>query len=325
MDGSGEHAGPWQPELEEIACDLCGESAATTLFFAEDRRYGLPGSFRIARCVGCGLVYVSPRPTLESLAHYYPDRYRPHAEGRQHQGRLGKAVRALAFTSSSGAWRAPIAWLYNSVAFRAFVPSQPAGRVLDVGCGPGDYLRVWKELGWEIEGLEPNGLVAARAGREIGALVRCGFAETAELPHAAYDLVTMSHSLEHLRSPRTALARLRRALKPDGRLLLMVPNFAAWERFALQNHWQGLEVPRHLFHFEPTTITAVLRATGYSVIQIGGTAHASTLLRSLRDWARMGSHAMEPGRVERAVATALLLPLAAVRRSTSLWVVARCA
>jgi SAM-dependent methyltransferase len=211
------------------------------------------------------------------------------------------------------------------VAFRAFVLGAPAGRVLDVGCGPGHYLRVWKELGWEIEGLEPNELVAARAGQELGALVRRGFAETAELPHAAYDLVTMSHSLEHLRSPRTALSHLRRALKPDGRLLLMVPNFAAWERRAFRQRWQGLEAPRHLYHFEPTTITALLRSTGYSVMQIGGTAHASTFLRSLRDWARMGSAAIDPGRVERAVATALLLPLAAVRRSTSLWIVARCA
>lgn len=300
------------PELETVRCDLCAADEADELFVASDQRYGIPGDFPVVRCRRCGLVYVNPRPTPAALARYYPATYRPHAGAApQHAGRVGPAVRALVFRRlAAGAG----GWLYNSLAYRAFLPRRRPGRVLDVGCGTGDYLEAWSRLGWEVAGIEPDAQAAAIARARLGAVVHHGFLEDAPLPAGAFDAIAMSHSLEHVRSPRAALALVHRALAPGGRLLLMVPNFRAWDRVAFGPRWYGLEVPRHLYHFEPRTLTAVLAASGFAVEHLGGTAHADGVVRALR---------IPGGRVVRALATAALLPLAALRRSTSLWVIAR--
>lgn len=299
-------------DLESVRCDLCHADDARELFVASDRRYGVPGDFPVARCRRCGLVYVNPRPGPAALARYYPQAYRPHAAtAPQHAGRIGPAVRALVFRGRAGL---AASWLYNSVAYRAFLPRRTPGRVLDIGCGTGDYLQAWAELGWETAGIEPDAAAAAVARARLGATIHHGFVEDAPLAAGAFDAITMSHSLEHVRSPRAVLARVHAALAPAGRLLVMVPNFRAWDRAAFGARWYGLEVPRHLYHFEPATITAVLEASGFAVEQLGGTAHAEGVVRAL---------GLPRGALVRAMATAALLPLAALRRSTSLWVIAR--
>lgn len=301
-----------EPELETIACDLCGAADAERLLVASDLRYGVPGEFPIVRCRGCGLVYTNPRPTPRALARYYPDRYEPHTGIPQHASRAGATVRSLAFHHLPGALGNVAAWLYNTLAYRALVRGR--GRVLDIGCGTGDFLAVWRELGWEVEGIEPSAVAAEAARTRLAAPVHVGFVEDAPLADAAFDLVTMSHSLEHVRSPRAVLRRVRRALAPGGRLLAIVPNFAAWDRRAFGARWHGLEVPRHLYHFEPATLRALLEAEDFTVEQLGGSAHADGVMRDL-------------GRTRRTLAARALgialLPVAAVRRSSSLWVIAR--
>ena len=313
--------GSWEPTLETVACDLCAADDAEPLMWAEDTRYGVPGRFRVVRCRVCELVYVNPRPAAESLGRYYPAEYMPHKQRPQHASGIGARARDLVF-GALGAAGEPLRWLYNTLAFRAFAARSPGGRVLDVGCGPGDYLRAWQGLGWEVEGLEPNAAVAERASRELGAKVHIGFVEDVALSPERFDVVSMSHSLEHMRSPRAVLRQLHASLVPGGRLIAMVPNFAAWDRKVFGAMWYGLEVPRHLYQFEPRTLRAMLESCGFSVLQLGGSAHPHGVVANA---ARVvtGEFRTELPRVANAAMTALLLPAAALRRSTSLWVVAR--
>ncbi len=292
--------------------------------WAEDRRYGVAGRFRVVRCRSCGLVYVNPRPDPASLGRYYPESYGPHQERAQHADPAGDLVRRLAFAGGLGVLGEPIGWLYNSVAFRAFARRTSRGRVLDVGCGPGHYLGAWQRLGWDVEGIEPNRQVAERASQALGAPVHTGFVEELTLESGRYDVVTMSHSLEHVRSPSAVLAQLRTSLRPGGRLIAMVPNFAAWDRRLFTEAWYGLEVPRHLYHFEPRTLRALLEKSGFTVERMGGSAHPHAVVASVNLLLGRPLRA-ESSRVTSALMTALLLPAAILRRSTSLWVVARAA
>ncbi len=290
---------------------------------ATDFRYGLDGEFPVVRCRGCGLVYLNPRPSPSALGRYYPAHYQPHrVDVRQHHNPVAAALRSLAFRRLPGSLGAASAWLYNSLAFRAFLRDVTPGRVLDVGCGPGDYLAVWQQLGWHVEGVEPNPEVARRAAERLGARVHAGFIEEVSLPDGGYDVITMSHSLEHVPSPRTVLGILRAALARNGRLVLMVPNFAAWDRRVFGATWYGLEVPRHLYHFEPATITALLEAVGFEVEQLGGSSQPDVVIRNLRR--TFGRDPERPSTMwQRAAIGGALLPMAVLRCSTSLWVVAR--
>lgn len=309
------------PELEVVNCDLCGSMAGSLLLRGDDSRYGVSGTFAVVRCEVCDLVRVSPRPTLDSLSHYYPVEYEPHQDpGLQHRSRVGDLLRRLGLDSSGGARRL-LVWLYNCLAFRAFLAGAP-GRILDVGCGAGAYLAVWKSLGWTVEGVEPNERAAAVAAERLGATVHVGLVEDLQLEAGRYDLVTMCHSLEHVRSPRTVLRVVHRLLSQKGRLLLMMPNFAAWERSLLGEDWYGLEIPRHLYHFEPRTLINVLEKEGFVVRSLWGSAQPDGLIRSLRH--RLGRHDADRavGPVARVVGTAVLTLPAVLRRSGRMWAVA---
>lgn len=212
--------------------------------------------------------------------------------------------------------------LYNRLAFRAFCRvAGPHSRVLDVGCGVGSYLKAWQQLGWAVEGLEVDEKAAQIAAAHLDATIQRGRAEDAPLPVGRYDVITLCHTLEHFHSPTTALRNLRPSLKPAGRLLIMVPNFASMLRLVFGRDWLGLEVPRHLFHFEPVSLAAVLAASGYEDIRVRGSAHAGVLVKHI---AQVSESAVEPkslGTVT-AMLSLLQLPTAVLRRADMLWATA---
>ena len=285
---------------------------------AVDTTYGVHGTFNVVRCRHCGLVYTDPRPTREAIGIFYPTDYRPHSvDSREHQNPLGQLARRVAFSGKS----TRLGQLYNHLAFRAFAPGGEGRRVLDVGCGVGAYLDVWRSLGWEIEGLEPDEDAARVAEERLNVTIHRGFAEEADLPLERYDLITFSHTLEHFHAPTDALRHLRTSLIPGGRVLIMVPNFSAWLRRLTGSRWLGLEVPRHLYHFEPKTLAAILDVAGYHDIRVAGSAHPGVLLKHLQNL--LGGRLDPKGAWGLSGALALLrLPQAMLRRTDLLWATA---
>lgn len=311
--------------LVDVSCDLCGGRDAALELEAVDTRYDLPGTFRVVRCRNCGLVYTNPRPADELLGRYYPMEYLPHqAKRHQHTSRVGLMLRRMAFSGKTNIFSRMMGRAYNTLAFRAFMEgSGDDASMLDVGCGLGDYSLQWEKLGWKVQGLEADQQAAGLAAERIGMKVFSGYLDDVTLPEHAYDLITMSHVLEHTTSPRRALRKLRDALKPGGRLLLMVPNYASWDRKVFGGKWQGLEVPRHLFHFEPSTLRRVLAVEGFHVEKLGSSAFPSVLVRTVRDLLGMNKSFVEPRAFEKLAGTAVQLLPSLILKSTSLWGIAR--
>lgn len=277
---------PWA--LEHVACDLCGSTDARELMQARDYRYDLPGIYRVVRCRACGLAYESPRPVLSDLMQTYPSEYRCHQSAEEAPARptasstgsasiAGFAQRMRTALARQRYTRAStrnlltaLTGLYAQYAGHILLPPVPAqgGRSLDVGCGSGWLVERCKQEGWEAFGIEPGHEAAERARRFTGRPVYEGTLPGVDLPESSFDAVTFWHVLEHVPSPLQTLRAAARLLRPGGALLVVVPNYASIERRITGERWFGLDLPRHLYHFEPESLRKLLVAAGLRPHQI---------------------------------------------------------
>ncbi len=217
-----------------LECPLCGAEQGTHLFDAADPLSS--DRFEVRRCPECRLVYVSPRPDEEQMRAYYPDGY------------FGK--------------RHPVLKDFFMAVRVGSLPPRSPGRVLDIGCGRGDFLMACRSKGWEVTGVEQADAPVMELRRSLGLEV-VATNDIADLPDASFDAVTMWHVFEHMVHPRTMLGEVRRLLKPDGVFVAEVPNFGSWQAHMGPRQWFHLDVPRHLIHFERETLARMLEAEGF--------------------------------------------------------------
>ena len=151
--------------------------------------------------------------------------------------------------------------------FRYLPRPMPGDRVLDVGCGNGDFLEAARDAGWTAVGLEPDPAAAALC-RVRGLDVRVGSLETLGAEATGFRAITLNHVIEHLHAPREALARVFSLLQPGGMLYLDTPNADSRGAARFGRHWRGLEPPRHLVLFTPASLQALLAQLGFIDIQV---------------------------------------------------------
>ena len=118
-----------------------------------------------------------------------------------------------------------------------------------------------------MAGVEISSVASERAN-ELTLNVFCGQLSDAHFPDRYFDVVTMWQCTEHLYDPKSVLDEINRILKDDGLLLMGVPNIDGFEFFIFNHNWPPIEIPRHLYHFSPSTITTLLTRTGFSVEKI---------------------------------------------------------
>ncbi|HWH34595.1 MAG TPA: class I SAM-dependent methyltransferase [Acidimicrobiales bacterium] len=237
---------------ETARCPLCGPMGAVTVVHGEDRELGLPGRYAVIRCQGCGLLRTDPRPTLETMGYYYPDSYAPYAlEGAVSEVRTGRARRH--------------GWARRLLDARDHaVPPLPPGRLLELGCASGQFLATMAAKGWQVQGIEPSPAAAGRAAAQGFDVINAQVELVTDLDEQ-FDLIAAWMVLEHLHDPIQVLTRMRAWVKPSGWLALSVPNAASVERRIFRSHWYALQLPRHLYHFEPDTLAHLLQAAGWRV------------------------------------------------------------
>jgi SAM-dependent methyltransferase len=148
-----------------------------------------------------------------------------------------------------------------------WLPAAKKGRLLDVGCGNGTLMERARNWGWDPVGVEPDP-VSSDIGRRRGFEVVTGMIEDAHFPDDAFDVVAMSHVVEHLPNPRKTLAECRRVLKKDGWLVMVTPNTGSVGRKRFEKNWIGLDVPRHLMIFNTRCMRTLLESVGFRVREL---------------------------------------------------------
>jgi SAM-dependent methyltransferase len=140
-----------------------------------------------------------------------------------------------------------------------------AGSVLDIGCGNGKFLALMAASGWTITGTELPGPAWARAERVPGMRLVRADEFPLPVPSASMDLVTLWHVLEHVPDPALALREARRVLKPDGALVVEVPNADSWQARCTGSRWFHLDPPRHLYQFTRRSLPRLAEQAGFAV------------------------------------------------------------
>lgn len=259
-------------------CDLCGGDDFQLLFTSPDLTERLvDGEFRIVRC-RCGLVFIDPRPATQDLAQVYPSDYLPH-RGRAIARVAGWQRLASARDAAPGV-AAPWVALRQHLSFYLWPRWRGAGDVLDVGCGAGGFLDVLEQLGWTTHGVDVAAVIDAV--RAKGHDARTGNAESLPFPDASFDVVYMSHVLEHTVSPRRALLEARRVLRPGGQLIVAVPNFGGLQARAFRRWFSGLDVPRHIYQFDRRTLGRYLGEVGFERVVATSRSGAASFVKTVR-------------------------------------------
>ena len=272
--------------LERVEkCPACGSHARRLLYARlADRSYlCAPGRWNLFRCQECSCAYLDPRPDEHTAHIAYENYYEgvaahvpPARAGRWR--RLRRALRNGYLNSRYGYRLAPASALGPSVA-RLFLgykeradehvrhlrlpPGRP--RILDVGCGEGEFLAEMQALGWFAEGIDPSADAVAIA-RSRGVTVTKATLSDAALETASFDAITFRLVIEHLRDPASALRACRKALKPGGILWIATPNLESEGHSVFGEHWIHLQPPRHAVGYTPMSLMRLLADSGFEVI-----------------------------------------------------------
>jgi 2-polyprenyl-3-methyl-5-hydroxy-6-metoxy-1,4-benzoquinol methylase len=247
---------PEAVKLEVTDCPLCGPAPTVRVVSGFDRLHDLPGEFTVVECSRCGLLRTNPRPTPETIGFYYPPNYGPY---------LGTVVASQA----EGGLKAKLVNLGKQLlqTKSTVIPAMAPGRLLEIGCASGSYLHAMAARGWQVEGIEFSPEAAASA-RKLGYRVDAGAVETIERDDAEFDLITGWMVVEHLHQPLAVLRKLRRWVKPQGKLAISVPNAGSLERRVFGTRWYALHLPAHLYHYDPASIRKLMAAAGWRVTKI---------------------------------------------------------
>jgi len=135
--------------------------------------------------------------------------------------------------------------------------------LLDVGAGTGDFLKTCKTNGWNVSGIEPNE-DARKSALEKGILLE---EDLFSLQANSFDVITLWHVLEHVVHLDEYISQLKKLLKPDGVLLIAVPNYKSYDAAYYKEHWAAFDVPRHLWHFSQFSIQKLFNEVEMKVVK----------------------------------------------------------
>lgn len=211
-------------------------------------------SHPVVRCTHCGLQLTNPQPSDAELAAIYGPNYVLVENDAAGEAMVLQSKRATADH-------------YLDVLAAAGVPTR--GRLLEIGCGQGNFLRQAANRGFDVTGVEYSQFACERARANLDGRGQVLQGEITVLADeaSAYDVCVLCDVIEHVRDPALFLREIFRLLRPGGVLLVVTPSLASWSARFLRSRWMEYKA-EHLFYYAPDTLRRQLAGEGYEKISI---------------------------------------------------------
>ncbi len=206
----------------------------------------VPLEWPIKKCLKCGLIQVSPLPTLSAVNELYQGDY----------------WKNFSFYSS----QLPAHQKYFRKKVTDIKKLRKDGRLLDVGCAYGTLVKEANDQGFVAEGIDISGF-AVKQCRKINLKATTGVITDIK-KNNYYDVVTAFEVVEHERDPLLTVRTAKQLLKPGGLLVVSVPNSNSWSAKIMGKYWFGYRHKEHLFHFTKDSLNILLKKAGFSNIII---------------------------------------------------------
>ncbi len=241
------HKEPFNP------CPVCQKSDINFLLHTKD--FSLTNeSFDVIECANCTLRFTSPIPSIDQIAPYYnfPD-YISHTDTKSGwMNRLYHAVRKKTLDQKSS-------WVQSL--FTGY-----KGKLLEVGAGTGAFANSMQEKKWEVLALEPDASSRQKAFENYKLTLQTP--DTLfQISENSHDVICLWHVLEHVHDLKGYFKSFSKILKPNGRLIIAVPNYTSYDAQFYKEYWAAYDVPRHLYHFSPKAMNILLKQFDLQLIQ----------------------------------------------------------
>lgn len=257
---------------EEVTkCNLCNSNSLKFCFEGRDLALNREEQYPLVECANCGLIFLGKRVSRNSLNEIYvPGKYPIYDAELKKKKNVNLFIKKMYY-----------------LFVRIFIGKDfwglkklGKGRLLDIGCSNGAYLFRKKEEGWETYGVEISEYAAKKA-KENGLNVFCGELKEAKFQNNFFDVITMNQVIEHVYEPAQTMAEINRILKPKGILQIGTIDFNSLESKLFGKYWSRLEIPRHVYFFNPKSIKKLLE--GFTITDISYDYNPAGLLSSINN------------------------------------------
>lgn len=233
-------------------CPVCGSSDFISYLESQDF-FLSKETFQIVECKNCQFKFTNPRPLESDISKYYESiEYISHSNDSQ-----------ISFSKIYSLVRNYTIHLKIKLIKKYF----KSGNVLDIGSGTGEFLNHLRKFGFTTKGIEANqkarDFSITRHKLDVSDIGEYNF-----ISSNSFDVITLWHVLEHIYNLQQQIFEIKRLLKNDGVLILALPNIKSYDAQHYSKYWAALDLPRHLSHFEKSTLDYLFKENGFELVEI---------------------------------------------------------
>jgi 2-polyprenyl-3-methyl-5-hydroxy-6-metoxy-1,4-benzoquinol methylase len=224
-------------------CYCCGKSDFR--LYTEARDYYSDEYFKIVQCNNCHFIFTNPRPAVTEIGRYYTS-----PDYMSHQSHSKGITHSIYRYARNYMKRKKLKLIQNAVGKNAEFS------LLDFGCGTGDFLGFIKQNNISAEGVEPDEQ-AREVAKNVNHVDTYSLEDSKNIENDKYDVITLWHVLEHVHDLHNQIDLFYKWLKPNGKLIIAVPNIESYDAAKYGKYWDALDVPRHIYHFSPACLKQI--------------------------------------------------------------------
>jgi len=276
-------------------CLICGQKGKILYRNLIDRIADIQGKWNIRKCENpeCGLVWIDPVPDAEDIHKLYKKYYTHKIKEKKNDFIRGiyEIIKEGYFANKYGYNKNSIAFWKRVIGFLTYIhPLRRAsldysvmhlganrrGKLLDVGCGNGERIKLMRKLGWKVEGVDLD-VIAVEKGRKDGLKIALGRLKDQNYIRNYFDAIIMSHVIEHVHDPVELLLECYRILKSKGILSIITPNIESWGHQIFADSWVNLDPPRHIHIFGCRSLAEIVNRANFKNIRIKTMLHGGDI------------------------------------------------